>query len=80
MQLVIGNYEVTISAKYAGKKGDPKATEALLNEISSAFYGQARQSEAMGCPCCAEREKKMANDIYEYLEARGCYEGMGENK
>lgn len=80
MTLTIGSYEVTISAKYKGRKGDPKATEALLNEISSAFYSQAEQSEAMGCPACAEREGEMARDIYDFLEARGCYEGLGENE
>ena len=80
MKLVIDSYEVTISAKYTGGKADPKTTEALLNEISSAFFEQAKQSEAMGCPACAEREREMARDIFEFLYKRGAYKGVCESK
>ena len=80
MKLTIDSYEVTISAKHRGGKADPKTTEALLNEIASAFYRQADHSDTLGCFYSAKRERKMADDIYYFLEARGCYDGIGENE
>ena len=71
MKLSIGEFEINISAKNAvtGKT----ATNAFLNELTIAFMYAARWEEAQDMPAIARGTQKEADDIYDFLDAKGYY-------
>lgn len=74
MKLIIGDYEINISAKNLefDKKNSLLRTMYFLNECSIAF-NEASKQIAERTPITSKRYEKMADDIYAALRAAGAY-------
>lgn len=71
MKLTIGQFEVNITAKNAVT--EKTATDAFLNELSLALMYAARWEEAQDMPAIARATQKEADDVYDFLDAKGYY-------
>ena len=76
MKFFIENQEVEIKVKNTAGKCDKNETMALINLICGAFYGGANEERRLGCNAVANRDSKIANQIYSFLENRGYYKDL----
>lgn len=80
MKLMIGDYEVEISARSTilSERKNAKDTGYLLNEISMAFRALANEYKEQGFGASGAGYYKMCHDIYDVLKAKGFYKDLGE--
>ena len=76
MKLTIGDYEVSISARYtpASRKANKEDTQAVLNSIALWAGEASYRMEQNHCFAIAKWAIESRNDIVRVLEAQGYYD------
>lgn len=81
MKLMIGNYEVEISARntITSKRKNAQDTGFFLNEISMALDEASLSYIGKGYEGLWQATKGMSNDIFSALQAKGFYKDIDED-
>lgn len=80
MKLMIGNYEVEISARntITSKRKNAQDTGFFLNEISIALDEASLSYMQKGYEGLWQATERMSKDIYNALQAKGFYKDVEE--
>lgn len=66
-------YTLNISASFAGEKDTPEDTFTVLNEIAIAYHKASKMFTQEGAFALAKDYKEKAENIYNFLKAKGYY-------
>lgn len=81
MNLVIGDYRVSISVKPDKKgyiRGEAETTKAFLNELGLYLSSASQYEREAGLIPLADYINEMRTDIYNYLDSKGYYDDVKE--
>lgn len=74
MKIMIGDYEVNISARYTRNEKATKAeTMHFLNELAIAYFEASEFNKRLTCYASAKDFKEKSDSIHNFLEEKGCY-------
>lgn len=83
MKVTIGYYEVEIKAKGTIKsqsRYNKEDTMCLLNQISIWCHEASKQYELYGYDALSISARDACNQIFDALQAEGCYKGLYDNE
>lgn len=74
MKIMIGEYEISITARYhRNEKANKADTMHFLNELAIAFFEASEFNNKMTCYATGRDFKAKSDEIHEILEKNGCY-------
>lgn len=78
MKFTCDDYTINISVSYGEKKADKDTTMAFMNKISLLLFEVAENRGREGYPNVENYYKRMSDELYQQLEAKGAYKAYKE--